>query len=171
MGIISDAWALSSFWGVAAPFLQIFTNSSYKPCYGFISLGKILGFGSLWLRFLMVTWPYLPVSFLCTTSHLWPQLPSGNKIRGEMHRSTKLILPMFGMATFILIIGRTHILEWLYTKNFTSAKVLFVPYFVGDFFKVLSWFWMHRLLAQNATKLLVVTEAAFCILGLPTPTR
>lgn len=131
---------------------QFITNES-----GLEAAGLWEGINRISGMYLMVITSSLSIYYLPRLSEL--QLNS--EIRVEIIKIYKLLTPILIFSTVSIYLLRDFIIMILLSDKFEPMKVLFLPQFLGDFFKILSWVLAYNMVAKAQTKLFITTEIIF----------
>lgn len=85
------------------------------------------------------------------------------KLRNEIFRCYKVIVPMLLMATITIYLLRNFIIWILFTPAFYPMEQLFIWQMLGDFFKICGWLLAYLMVAKAMTRYFIITEIIFSL--------
>jgi PST family polysaccharide transporter len=110
---------------------------------------------------------WVPVVSVLFTSLFLPRL-SQRKLRGEFLKDTFLTVVAAGGLVFIFSVAvfgiKEWLMEWLFSKEFTSAKNLLGIHLLGDVLKAMTWSFAYALLSRKKSIGLLVIDLGFNLL-------
>lgn len=110
---------------------------------------------------------YLGVITMALGTYYLPRLSSligSAAIIDEIHRTTRIILPIVAFLALCVYLLRDVAIWLLFTSEFYAARDLFAVQLLGDVIKVASWLYAYVMLSRGATKLFISTEIIFSFL-------
>lgn len=144
---------------IAVPLTQIFVRNYITSKCGAVNTGYYESINRLSNIYLTVVTTTLSTYFLPRLSHI----TSKSDIRNEIISGYKLIIPILLVATFLIYQLRFFIISLAFAPEFLPMSSYFLPQFLGDFFRMLSWLLAMQMLAKAMTSVFVVTEVIFSI--------
>jgi PST family polysaccharide transporter len=109
--------------------------------------------------YLMVITTTLSVYYLPRFS----ELDSGRALRLEIQKGISIFVPIAIFTAIIIYVIKDFVIVLLFSSEFISIGELFKFQFLGDVFKVASWFFGYLMLAKEKTFLFVFSEIYFSI--------
>lgn len=110
---------------------------------------------------------YLGVITMALGTYYLPRLSSlvgSAAIIDEIHRTTRIILPIVAFLALCVYLLRDVAIWLLFTNHFYAARDLFAMQLFGDVIKVASWLYAYVMLSRGKTKLFIATEIIFSFL-------
>lgn len=91
------------------------------------------------------------------------ELKTADEIKKEIRYGYKIILPVVGILSLSVWLGRDLIIHILFTKDFIAMRDLFAFQLIGDFLKIGSWILAYLMIAKAMTQVYIITEIGFGI--------
>lgn len=115
----------------------------------------------IWQAVAKISDSYLGIFTVGIGMYYFPKaaaIVSSSELRKETKHVILLITPFLMLAIVSVFFLRDFLIELLYTQAFYSARDLFVPQLVGDFFRLLAFVPASILLAKGYFKLNAIAE-------------
>ncbi len=154
---LSKFSVMSFFSLILFPLIQISIRKYIIASESIETAGMWDGINKISSAYLGLMTTTLSIYFLPKLSMIKERL----KIREEILRGYKLILPILITTILIIYYFRNNIILILYSKLFLKIENLFLPQLLGDFFKITSWLLAYLMLAKAKTRLFVYSQIFF----------
>ena len=139
------------------PVSQIIVRNFITKKISIVDAGIWEGINKISVMYLMLITSSLGIYYLPKLS----EIKTLKKIRDEVFNVYKFIIPITIAAIFFIFIFNGYIVEILFTKEFSSMRIMFPYQLVGDFFKIMAWVLSFIMVAKSKTKLYIITELVF----------
>ncbi len=110
---------------------------------------------------------WVPVVSVLFTSLFLPRLTQ-RKLRNEFMKDTFLTVVAAGGLVFLFSVSvfgvKEWLMEWLFSKEFTSAKDMMGLHLMGDVLKAMTWSFAYALLSRKKSIALLVIDLLFNVL-------
>jgi len=109
---------------------------------------------------------YLAVITMALGTYYLPKLSSlvgVDEIVSEIHKTAKQIIPIVALLALAIYLLRDVAIWLLFTKEFNSARDLFLIQLCGDVVKIASWLYAYPMLSRGATTWFVTLEIIFSV--------
>ena len=145
---------------ITVPVSQLFIRSYVIKNISITEAGYWEAMNKLSSMYLMIITSSLAVYFLPKLA----ELKTNIKIRQEIFKAYKVILPFLFIGLIIIYFLRYFIISVLFTEEFIGMNSLFLYQLIGDFFKIAAWLLAFNMIAKSMTKTFIVTEISASIM-------
>lgn len=145
---------------IVIPLSQILLRSMIVDQLGWEAAGH-------WQAVWKISEAYPAVVTMALGTYFLPRLStlSGvNEIRGEILRTSAVVLPLVATLALAVYLLRDWIILLLFTPAFTPARDYFLFQLLGDVVKIASWLWAFPMLSRGATRWFIGSEVVFSLL-------
>jgi len=160
MSAIMDLLNYSIMAGVSAiiiPISQILVRNHITLIFSITEAGIWSGMNSISNAYLTII-TYALSTFLIPK---YSELENSLKIKKEIFRILKFVIPLFFLLLVFLYFSRKYIIIILFSQKFSEMSSLFLPQLIGDFFKIISWVIALQLLVNINIKFYMFSEVLF----------
>lgn len=151
---LSKYAAMAITGAICAPICNILVRNYIGENLGWESAGYWESMVRISGAYLMVVTTTLGVYFLPKFS----ELSAYFDIRSEITKSLVIVLPLLFLMLSVIYIFKNEVVGILMSKEFLPVTDLFHWYLIGDFIKIVSWFFAFLMISKSMTKAYIFSE-------------